>query len=593
MRLRKFTLLKKASRADQLTRRVSTDLIESIKKLDSKQIRNLFRGFVPLDFISLLQKHNGEAFEQALRQTITQQLSTDQHKKWIEEAGLSQEDAVGETYISMLNDDPKRRGILSEILLDGSYSDAFQYARKDDPKTRLDLRQSLRPLSSENGMVVPFCPICKSLNIDHPLWDISTDQGTVEFKQGQDQQGRCTEVEYVGDSLEQAEDQLTNEQREAIESGKRELQFEGGKAFLRCTFTNQMPKFQSFLHSRARQAVKEILDPQRRQMGRTIPPAKYKRRAELEEKERQNTLDLSEKTELIQLREYFNKRQVNYVHNPTSLDVNVGDEGRSLHETVVVDSDQDDESIEDARFELQRKLDEKQFEVLSIVSSKVPLGSLLNSMTDLYGLSNKDPKRVDLQNQIQTNVIKAAQKYYAADQTNNNRCNTCGTELDDTANSCPYAAQMRSSIFSAYDQASDLAELNQSLEKLDSQALEHYKASNLGSILNKGFSGVEVDEEDLLDGLDLSGFDSLDEEIDSSVLEKISTDDLKSLIEKELSSKNQQSFYGLDITGNQVEEQDVEKVNQLAKYLYKILNDVFSQELEDELATFLIGYGAS
>ena len=85
MKLKRFALFVEASRAEQLTKRVSPDFIQAIKKLDTSEVRKLLRQFVPLDFVALLQKENPQAFEGSLRGTISAQLSSEQHKKWIEE----------------------------------------------------------------------------------------------------------------------------------------------------------------------------------------------------------------------------------------------------------------------------------------------------------------------------------------------------------------------------------------------------------------------------------------------------------------------------------------------------------------------------
>ena len=63
MRLKRFALLVEASRAEQLTKRVSPDFIQAVKKLDASDVRKLLRQFVPLDFVALLQKENPKAFD--------------------------------------------------------------------------------------------------------------------------------------------------------------------------------------------------------------------------------------------------------------------------------------------------------------------------------------------------------------------------------------------------------------------------------------------------------------------------------------------------------------------------------------------------
>lgn len=603
MKLRRFALLVEASRAEQLTKRVSTDFIQAIKKLDASEVRKLLRQFVPLDFVALLQKENPQAFEQALRGTISAQLSSEQHKKWIEELGVDKNDAISEVYVSMLSDDPKKRGILSELLLDGSYSDAFQYARKDQPALRLSIKQNLAPLSPDNGLVVPFCPIDKKLGISHPLWNATVENGQVKVTQGTDGTNRCTTKQVLGkmsqeefDKLKRTKEGLSSEQVKLLGDGSRTLDYEDGQAVLKCTFHAQLPKFQNFLGAKTRQALKAVLDPERRKMGRNIPPAKYKRRNELEAKKRNGTLTSNERGELYSLEEYFKKKHVDFVYNPSSLDAPAAgdEEGRSKHEITVVE-DQDDisqEEINNAKFELERSLGEKEFSILARISEKVPLGSLMSKLQVVMSLPSKDPRKQLAEKEVTVESLKAAQKFFGTGEPETNKCNTCGQALPKDASNCDHATEMKKALAASYKQAADTAQFEKLLHQLDPKALEHYKKAGLPSKINSIYSGLEVSEDDLDLDLDLSGFESFKEDA-PKMTKKLNDKEFREAIEKSLSDQQKLAYQGNDISANaEVGEADVEKTNQLASLIRKVVQDVFMQELEDELAVYLMGFGA-
>ena len=605
MRLKRFALLVEASRAEQLTKRVSPDFIQAVKKLDASDVRKLLRQFVPLDFVALLQKENPKAFEQVLRGALSAQLSSEQHKAWIQELvrdGIfnDKEDAVSETYISLLNDDPKRRGILSQLLLDGSYSDAFQYARKDQPALRLSIKQNLAPLSSDNGLVVPFCPVDKKLGIEHPLWSASTEGGKLEFTQGVDSSDRCTTKEVVGkmsqedfDQLKQTKEGLSPEQLKLITSGARTLEYNDGQATLSCTFHAQLPKFQNFLGSKTKQALKAVLDPERKKMGRNIPPEMYKELHDLEAKEKAGTLTPQERGKLYQRREYFKKKQVDFVSAPSSLDAPMGeDEGKSQHEIVETTdfADVSQESFNTAQFELERNLGEKELLKLKTVAEKAPLGTLMNKLQVVMSLSSKDPKKQAAEKEVVQESLRVAQKFFSTETSESNKCGTCGQILAKDSTSCNQAIEMKKAVFTSYKQAQDMTQFEKFINQLDPKALEHFKKAGLPMKINSIYSGLEVTEDDLDLDLDLSGFDSFKEDT-APTTKKLSEKELKETIEKSLNDQQKVAYLGTDISAADVDEGDGQKVDQLATLIRKMIQDVFQQELEEELATYLVGSG--
>jgi hypothetical protein len=517
----------------------------------------------------------------------------------MEEARLRPEDALGQVYLLLLNDDPKKRGLLSEILLDGSYSDTYQYARESAPKTRLELRQSLAPLGPTNGIVVPYCPIDKKIGKEYPLWSVKVENGSLEVIKGADSSGHCMSHEIIGEmspnefeELKATNKGLTSDQLNLINSKIRKLEYSSGKAYLRCTFDSPLPKFQSFFHARASQAIKDIVDVKRKELGQTIPPAIYKELQELEKKEKEGTLGVGkDRSRLIHLREkYFPKKQKDLIHT-TSLDAPSGGEdgdGRSQHEMISTESDEDLQSIEDARFELQRALGDQQLGALSEVARKVPLGTFLNKMQNLFTLPLKDPKRPQVEKELMIEATKLSHKYYGNDREADNTCNTCGFNLGPTSSACPQAAQMRSIIYSAYEASKDISQFQKTLTRLAPEGIKHYEASNLPTAFDKAFGGIEVAEDEI--DLGLSGFESYTENI---AIEKLSLKQLKPSIEQHLTEEAKKAYYGTDVKANlEVSEIDIEKSAQLAKYIYQVVHSVFTQELEEELAQYLIGYGA-
>lgn len=602
MRLRPFVLTKEASRAEKLETRVGPDILNAIKQLDAKQVRSLFKDFLPLDFVALLQAQNPKAFEEAFRWMIQGQLKGAQIGNWMEQlkehTGREKEDVVGDVYINMLNDDPnsRRKGVLRELLDTGTSSVKFQWGPKGSEQ-RLDLRQSIS--TGPQGMQIPYCPTDKKLGINHPLWTINLDNGKLEVEQGMDN-GRCTNGEIIGKMTSEEFEALKEspDMQEAVASGMRTLEYEDGTAFLRCTYVANLPRFQEFLRPRVTQTIKQVLDPERKKLGRDIPAEKYQQLAMLEKKEKEGTLTWQQKGALRQLREYFQKKQKDFVAGPTSLDQQVGGEdSRDMHEMIAGEDtagDAIEEGLQEARQNLAMVLPERELGLLLMVGSKIPIDRLIESVESLMDMRSKDPRRRDTERAVAQEAYKVVQSYQTKDDQTPNTCNTCGATIGDTSSSCPYADQMRGIIDSAYQNSKDINEFEQKMNQSDEQTKKHYQMSGAGSIVNKAFTGTEVEEDDIdLEGLDLSGFESVQEE-EETLTERADSQQLKEMLEQNLQGEQKAAYFGTDINSNTVEvsEEDAKKLLQISKILVKTIEDVVDNDLKTDLETYFARHGA-
>jgi hypothetical protein len=592
MKLKRF-IVKNASRAELLTSQVPTEVIQTIKGLDDKDVRRLLRDFIPLDFVALIQHHNPSAFQRAVISALSSILSSGQHKTWLDTMGIEKLDAVQQAYMLMLNKDPRKRGILSQIALDGSLSPSFHYVPKDQPQTRIDLQSSVAPIDNQNAIQVPHCPTDRKLGIKHPLWSLSTEGGEVEIEEGVDSNGRCTQAESLGEMseedfiiLEQTQEGLTEAQKQQITSGQRELEYIEGEVFLRCTFYAKLNKFQSFLYSQALHAVSRLIEAYRKERGLTITSQQFKELNNLQQKESEGTLTEKEVSRLKVLRDLIAKKSSESMRS-TSLDQQKGeDDEKSLHDTVGENLDADDQEAREALFEIERILSQSQLETLLEVVHKVPLGNVLKILQQAYLLPNKDPKRAQLLNQIPRETQKIAQTYFGSSNKGQIlKCKTCLTILVDTSN-CPFAREMRSNIYATYEVANTLEQFSSKL-KLHEKAAKHYEQSNLEPILNQAYTGLEVEEPDL--DIDFSIFKG---QVESH--SKLSLDELKKQFHRELSANQKKAFEGTDLEKQEeeVNEEEVEKIDRLSSFLQTILQEIFDQELDKELGIYLIHAGA-
>ena len=606
MRLFSFTKIAERNRADLLSGRINKDVLESLKSLNSNEVKKILYGFVPLDFVAILRRQNSKAFEQALKEIISQKLNSPQNKIWIEELGETKEDIISEIHLSLLSNDPHKRGIMSQISLDGSNADFFQYSGKDNPELNLLLKQTAAP---SNGIVVPFCPTDKALGQSVPLWTIDTEGGSAKIDKQLDSEGKCLTYDIVGemsqeefDKLKTTKQGLNASQIQQINSNQRSLEFLDGTAFLRCTFQAQLPKFQNILSFRIMGIITSILRPERKKMGRNIPPEKYKRRDALELKEKSKSLSIEEAQELDALRDYFKEKQVDYVAPASSLDATVKSEDsndKSLHDVVSSDSDidKDSDALREAIFELKRGLGEKGFNILEKISLDIPLTSLLEKAMKLSTLSSKDPSKKQHEQNVNSEALKLSQKYLGKEE--NKRvvtCLVCEESYPKSVDNCSRASQMRVAILSAYRDSKDVEKFKATVAQLDSKSKAHYNQAHIESKVNSIYAGVEVSEDDLLDGIDFSGFESLESSPSaSSSSQKLDDKTFKQTLEDKLDDKEKLIYFGLTISDNPIEvsEEDLIKVHGLAKLLKDTIASVVSHELEEELAVFLFSQGVS
>lgn len=586
------------SRADFLANKIPQDLMKAIRNLSSAKIKKMFKTFMPLDLAALIQKENSTAFEEVLREMILQKSSSSQIKDWTAELGIEKEDVASETYVKMLRNDPKQRGALTQILQDGSDSSSFHYAPKADEDLRVALKQSMAPLSNSNLIAVPFCPIDKSLGIEKPLWEVDVEGGDLKITQGLDK-GRCTQKELVKRATQEefnrtkeTNEGLTSDQIEEISSGKRSLEYEDGNIILRCTFKHFLPTLQKFLEIQVQGALSSILTTHRQSLGRNIPPEKYRRHKELIEKSRKNELNYTEKAELSSLEDYFKKKNINFVHNPTSLDTPVGGssegEGKSLHETLTMSEDSDQESSKAAEFELSRSIGERELSVLIQVVEVVPmqtLKGLYDKFESIMRLSSKDSLRPSLDSQIVADLDKISQKFFSKAPTSH--CTVCNFESKTPVDHCPRALEMRKTVVESYAQALDQQEFNKAMQKLGEEATNHYNQSGIVAKIDKAYSTVEVSEDDT--DLDFSEISS-----EATKESKVDLNKFKEMIES-FNSKNQEAaYYGKTIVTSDpsvVDEDDIQKIETLTTYLKKIINDIFMQELEEEFLALIKTHG--
>ena len=189
---------------------------------------------MPLDFAALIQKYNPKAFDKVLTTQIQKGLQSSRIKNIINyisklERGYQQEDAISDALEKMLNDDPKRRGILNQVFMDGTFSDSWKYVKVDRRTKEGDELNTLikNSLGTSDGLTIPFCPNCKAIGQESPLWGYKiSNSGELLTGLGLDKSSRCSESELIQknvtnkEELQSAIQKLTEEQRLAIKSGE-------------------------------------------------------------------------------------------------------------------------------------------------------------------------------------------------------------------------------------------------------------------------------------------------------------------------------------------------------------------------------------
>lgn len=597
MKIKSF--IKTSSRGDLLAKRAPQELVKEIKKLTKNQIKSLLQGFLPLDFFILIQKENRGALEEAFKEVIEGLLKKDPFPGWLTELGMEPSDATAETIIALLNDDPKNPGALADIKESGSYSHSFQYSQKGNPKLRDQLRQSLAPLDS--GVVVPHCPTCKKLGIEHPLWSMDLKSGKLEIISGLED-GQCTEYEVLAEgsreeieSLQENLNLLPVEARSRIEDGSRELKIIDNYLIARCTFKAILPRVQNFLYFRIAETMSKILNPERRSLGKMVSPKDLERARVLRGKEKIKTITPEERKELQKLESRIQEKSKEMVGPSVSLDSPIADDeggARSRHEELAQEKDEDLVASEEGKLELKNFLGEKEFDFLEKIVVNFPLSSVVKKISDLMSMSGKDPKRKALESEIKLDFYKIAQKALEKKEGKKNQCNSCGEFLSDSAKICFHASEMQGLLYSGFASSENYQEFEAKIKRINSKALAHYNLSNLEPILKSAFKAGALVDDDLLEGLDLEGFG--DEEPLEEKASKVSEEDLKKSLKKELTPEQQKHFEGTNITGNQLEidEGEQEIILNLAKRLELTISKIFERELEDSLISFILGHGA-
>lgn len=597
MKLRNFTI-KTSSRADLLSKRAPQDLIKEVKKLTKAQIKSMLQGFLPLDFFILIQKENRSALEEAFREVIESQLKKDPFPSWLAELGMEPSDAVAETIIALLNDDPKNPGALADIKESGSYSHSYQYSQKENPKLRDQLRQSLAPLDS--GVVVPYCPICKKIGIEHPLWSIDLEGGKLKIVNGLEN-GKCTEFEVIAKGTKEELERLIEDPsslpiliKSRIEDGSRTLKIEDNYLIAECTFKATLPRIQNFLYFRVAETMSKVLNPERRALGKTVSPKDLERLRVLQGKESIKTITPEERKELEKLKTRVQEKSKDLIKAPMSLDAPIADDeggARSRYEEVEVYEDEELKDSQEAALELRTLLGESDFALLEKIVVNFPISSAVKKISDLMNISGKDPKRKVLESEIKLEFYKIAQMALDKKPSKINHCNSCGENLSESAKICFHASEMQGLLYSIFANAKNFEEFEQAIKKINSKALLHYNLSNIDSLIKSAFKGGALVDDSFLEGLDFEGFET----IESSEKEnKLSEADLKKSLKSELTPEQQKHFEGTNITGAQIEvnEEDQESIINLANKLELIISKIFEREVEDSLVSFILGQGA-
>ena len=601
MRIYPFTKKAEQSKADRVMSRVAPDLITAVKNLNEDDIKKLFNGFIPLDFLSLVQKVNPRVLTRALQSTIKKALNSKvKYKKWIEELRLDEDEAVNQVYTYILNDNPKNMGALTQIIEDGSYGTKYR-PYNTDSKTKDKAATTVRNVG---GLGVPTCPNQLKSNITYPLWTISTQEGDIRIEDGVDKNDRCNYEEPLGEmpqdqfeTLESSREGLSENQIRSLDSGDLELVYKEGEASLRCTFHAKLNRFKPFLTSQAVGAITSVLSPERRRMGRggAYWAEQMNRHKELELKEKsEEGLSQLEQEELKKIKKYLRKKQKDLVGKEQSLDApfqGAEGDGKTLHEiekgqeadlgTAAYSADE----ARSIRIDLEKKAGEQEIAILQNVAKKVSLVSLVKNIGTLQTLSSKSLKKKELDEETKRESLKISQKYLGKDDETPNTCNTCGAELGNTAFRCMHADQMKSVSLSSYQDKDSVSGIEEEIKRLDPHAQKHYSASGLSSAFNNVYSGIEIEEDDL--DLDLGDFQSFE---DNTPTEKLDNKTLRNRLEGALTEEQLKAYHGTDVNSHlEVTEEDALKVEQHAGYIQKIITNILLQDDDEQTLEKMLG----
>jgi hypothetical protein len=595
LRIKQF--IKKASRAEKLSGRVPQNFIEKIKSLSSSDVLGLLSTFTPLDVIALIERYNKKSFDEAVNDIISRTLNSPVHKRWAELVGLQKEEALGEASAALMD---KKKGFLTEVLQYGSSSDRFKLS--SDKKDLFNIKQALEPISASNSIVVPFCPYDKAFGEKHPLWSIDEDNDIVE---GFDDSGRCLNANLIGEMNEEEFKKLQEMLNEDInsvalkynisvnllkglEENKKDLEYQDGVAFLRCTYrpqtsTGKFASLKAALQFQVKAALSSMVNARRKKLGLTLTPKELDRLRILTNSEKTGTITEEEKVEIEALKKRINK-------NPTSTEVSMDqaigsddDNRRSLHDTTSKEEkgsgDVNYEELQDAFIQLSQEIAEEDLKLISQYGTK--LTNFLSLMKKESTTSIKSPEKANLKNQAEkelSRVVRAQSK---------SQCNTCGEVLKEEGSTCPRSEKMRSYLLQSFSKSSTFAEFSKNISSLQEKELLHYQNSGIASFFEQAFNEHSISEDDI-------DFKLSDEEMDlfksdSHAPASQKQDYTKTISEalKHLSDQQKRHFFGKDISPFESKEE-----TQTINRIFKVVSKIFNLELEDELLTFILGAGA-
>lgn len=639
MKIKRFVRAQELRGAFSLSdvRKSSPELYSYAQHLNSDEIRKILfftKEFIPLDFIALLYHANQNNFIEGVQKHIKAVLyGNEKYKNWLTEMGLMTsegvQDLVSLITTKILSDDPLKRGLLNEIILDGSYSNVFRYEKEENVETANRLKSNIQ--ISNQGLAVPFCPVCKELGIEFPLWefDISNGKFTPKFHMHKD---RCMNIEsleqkeisldeaqeletekglevisedplqivHIGDNTFIVSDQkeafvcrLNSEQINAFKNQQRSLDIVQGELYFRCTFSADIPHFSAFFGFRGINAeISTIFQQFRNKLGKGSDLKKLDRLKELEEKSKKEQLSLKEKSEVESLRKYKEKRDREFIVSVQSIDSAVGGEGekdRTLHEKITkVDlEDFDEESVRDAELNLSAFLDQEDMELLEgLKQTGILFSQAINAYKNLTSKKAREITKEDKASYDQIFLELGKNYLYGSgDAKKEAYCSICSFLSDrEKDQECNRAVQMQRVIYDLYVKAQTASQFFAEVKNIEEDLFAHYKRSQLTSILQDLLTSttLELNEEDV-EVLDLTSFDEEKEKLDfkefiKTIIKQLPAQEIRiftgnTLVEKKDTEIDQQSY-------------DMKKVQRVAKDISQLIAKVDEEDLLEELLLF-------
>lgn len=639
MRIRKFVSAapRGAFSLEEVKNR-SPELFNVASNLSPAEVKKLIlsRDFVPLDLVALIYHTNPRSFMLAIKNTISGALrGNSDYRRWLEIMGLTPEDVTGAIYTSIFSNDPDNRGALSEVMLDGSLARSYNYEKAKNSEIGTELRNSLQP--TQGQLMVPHCPVCARAGIEKPLWKMKVENGTIVPEQGMKAE-RCTTIEQIEskkisdeelDQLMQTGEPIYSENRVAkisatevvasngeshflikltprqmqnFENHLRDFQITRGDVKYRCSFEAKIPSFSAFFNGHViKGEVGKMWGAWKRQHGWTADLEKVKLLEYLEEKDKGPGLTPIESIELRKLRRYKEKKDKNFIPQMLSVDAPRGseDEGarRTLHDTLRQDEDQQGfdfskEELQNAQLELSKFLDEEELDLLKALK---PTGNkLLEAISDLQDYFEEGSQYAQ---KAYRQTLMDLSKYYTYGPENKKgaqtQCQTCGLELAPQDKTCPMAGKMQKDTFESYHKAHNMQELEALIAESDPKVKMHYVASGirvpLGNIMQTAIQNIEVDEDDLFEGIDLSSFEGYESEVEEIRQDapKLNFNDFKRQIETTITKEERNHFVGTNVAATKEEKVETEKpdpvkIQENAKKIDQLIRRVEDEDLLEE-----------